>query len=252
MLSPERQRQILDYITAHRSIQVGELSETFGISLSTARRDLRQLEEENLIRRVHGGAVLVEDTDEIPILLRAAWQAEHKRRIGEAAAQLVEDGDTILITGGTTTTAMVPFLSGKMNLTVVTNSINCVQQLARYPDTKAIVLGGWLRHAELSLLGHFVEHALQELRPNKTFHGVYGISPEHGLTGTELQEVQTDRHLIAAAPQLIILADHTKFTQIGPVMLAPVTAASIIVTDTQAPATDVQALQDMDLRVIQA
>jgi DeoR/GlpR family transcriptional regulator of sugar metabolism len=252
MLSPERQNRILDHIRAHRSVQVSELSTTFNVSLSTVRRDLEQLEENGFIQRVHGGAVLVEDTAELPILLRASQQAQYKQRIAGAAAKLVEDGDTILVTGGTTTTAMVPFLAGKADLTVITNSLNCAHKLARYPSVAVVVLGGWLRHAELSLLGHLIEYALQELRPGKTFHSVFGINPEDGLTGTDLQEVRTDRCLIAAAPQLIILADHTKFNQTGPVVLAPVTAASVVVTDTESPAADVQALRDLGVEVIRA
>lgn len=252
MLTPERRKRIADHVRNKGCVTVKELESLFDISPSTVRRDLEALEDQVLVRRVHGGAVAIEDDHELPILDRASQQAAAKRRIGEAAARFVLDGDTILITGGTTTATIVPFLTEKAGLTVITNSISCVQQLARYPDITVVVLGGWLRHSELSLLGHFAECALEELRPNKIFHGIYGISIQDGLTGVDFQEVRTDRYLISAAKELIIMADHTKFAQRGVIQLAPITAASAIVTDSEAPAAVVKALRNLDIEVVQA
>ncbi len=252
MLGPERQRRMAEHIRANGSATVNVLGELFDVSASTVRRDLEALEERDLITRVRGGAVPVTDTEELPILDRAARQAAAKRRIGQAAARFVQPGDTILITGGTTTAAMVPYLVDKVELTVITNSVACVQQLAHYPDITVVVLGGWLRHSELSLLGHFTECVLKELRPNKVFHGIYGLSAEGGLTGVDFQEVRTDRGLIAAAPELIIMADHTKFVQRGVIQLAPITAASVIVTDREAPASEIEALRRLGIEVVQA
>jgi DeoR/GlpR family transcriptional regulator of sugar metabolism len=252
MLSYERQNKIADYIRSNQSVTVKELRDAFDISSSTVRRDLEALESEHLIRRVHGGAVAVSDGEELPILERAAHQAAAKRRIGERAARFVDDGDTILITGGTTTVTLVPHLKGMSDLTVITNSVNCVSQLAHYPDITTVVLGGWLRHSELSLLGRFVDRMLEELRPNKVFHGIYSLSVKGGLMGSDFQEVRTDRGLIAAAPQVIVMADHTKFNRQGVVRLAPITVASVIVTDTEAPNSEVAALKALGIRVIQA
>lgn len=252
MLTPERRRLIADHVRVNGSATVKELENLFDISPSTLRRDLEALEADELIQRVHGGAISLKDGDELPIVGRASQQATAKRRIGEAAARFVRAGDTILITGGTTTATIVPFLTEKQDLTVITNSVSCVQQLAYYPEIAVVVLGGWLRHSELSLLGHFAEFAMRELRPNKAFHGIYGLSVKDGLTGADLQEVRTDRNLISAAPELIIMADHTKFTRRGVIRLAPITAASVIVTDTGAPDTEVQALRDLGIEVVQA
>jgi DeoR/GlpR family transcriptional regulator of sugar metabolism len=252
LLTPERRRLIADHVRNQGSATVRELESLFSISPSTIRRDLEALEGMELLRRVHGGAVGIRDGDELPILDRAARQATAKRRIGEAAAQFVLPGDTILITGGTTTSTIVPFLTNRADLTVITNSVSCVQQLAHYPEVTVVVLGGWLRHSELSLLGHFAECVLRELRPNKVFHGIYGLGANDGLTGMDLQEVRTDRTLITASPELIIMADHTKFGQRGIVQLAPITAASVVVTDAGAPAAEVQALRDLGIKVVLA
>jgi DeoR family transcriptional regulator, aga operon transcriptional repressor len=252
MLASERRRRIADHVRSTGATTIDELARGFGISPSTVRRDLEALEAEALIQRVHGGAVASREGTELSILNRASQQAAAKRRIGEAAARLVHNGDTILITGGTTTAAIVPFLTERAELTVITNSVNCVQQLARYPGITVVVLGGWLRHSELSLLGHFAECALRELRPNKVFHGIYALGAQDGLTGVDFQEVSTDRTLIASAPELIVVADHTKFGRRGVIQLAPVTAASVIVTDAGAPASEVSALRELGIKVIVA
>jgi DeoR/GlpR family transcriptional regulator of sugar metabolism len=250
MLGKQRQQLLLDYITSHKSAQVSHLSQEFAISISTLRRDLIELEQKGLITRVHGGAILKEKHNELPILQRSFQQAKEKRRIGEAAARLVEDNDTIMITGGTTTEAMLPFLVSKTNLTIITNSINCAYHLTQYPEFAVVMLGGWLRHAEFSVHGPLTERGLDDLHPQKLFHGIFGICPETGLTEFDLQEVQTDRYLISVIPELIILADHTKFCRTGPVRLAPIEAVSTVVTDTKAPEDDVTTLIEQGIQVI--
>lgn len=250
MLSPQRHKIILDFLRAHKSAQVHQLSTVLGISLSTVRRDLTEMEESGLLRRVHGGAVLVEDHQELPILQRGTTRMEEKRRIGAAAAQLIHDGESILITSGTTTEAMIPHLAERSGLTVVTNALNIAVKLAQFPNINAIVLGGWLRHSEYSLLGHLTLQALRDIHVSKIFHGTYGIDPNVGLAGTYLQEVETDRQLIAAARELIVLADSSKFGQIGSVRLVPIEAVTTLVTDSGVSETDIAALRKKGVTVI--
>lgn len=252
MLSAQRQKRFLTYITTHQSAKVSELGSTFNVSLATVRRDLKELEESGLIRRVHGGALLLDDGVESPAEQRTAVHSSAKQRIGAAAAALVHDSSTILLTSGSTTEAMLPFLAAKTDLTVITNAINIAYHLARCPSINVVVLGGWLRHSELSLLGHITIQALHDLRADTVFHGTFGLDPQHGLTGSYLPEVQTDRQLIAAAGKLVVVADHTKFGQVGPVRLAPIESVATVVTDTDAPANKVAALRAHSIDVIQA
>jgi len=249
LLTKRRQQLLLDYINAHKSALVTALCEEFDISISTARRDLIELEQRGLISRVHGGAVSIEKSNELPILQRSVYQAEEKKRIGAAAAKLVADDETILITSGTTTEAMLPFLVKKNNLTIITNAINNAYHLSHYPDISVVMLGGWLRHAEFSVHGHLTENGLQELHPQKLFHGCFGICADTGLTGSDIQEVQTDRFLISATPNLIILADHTKFCRSGPVRLASTEAVSKLITDLKAPQDEVEALRGRGIEI---
>jgi len=252
MLSFQRQRQFLEYITGRHAAQVHELGSTFGVSLSTVRRDLKAMEDSGLVRRVHGGVVLAEARDESPLFQRTTQFPEHKRRIAQAAANLVQNGSTIIITAGTTTEAMLPFLKHKSELTVITNAIHIAYQLASYPQIAVIVLGGWLRHSEFSLLGHLTVQAMRDLRADTIFHGTFGIDLEHGLTGAYVQEVETDRCLIAVARELIVLADHSKFGQTGSVRLLSLASVSTVITDTEAPSTALEALRARGITVLQA
>jgi len=252
MLSVERHQQILEQVLSRKSVRVNELSDILDVSVATIRRDLSQMEERGLIQRVHGGAIYIEDPEEPPILHRKTKQSEAKHRIGSAAADLVEDNETIIITSGTTTEAMVPYLTGKNGLTVITNALNVATQLTRYPHISVVVLGGWLRHSEFSLHGHLADQALQDLHADKLFHGIFGLDPEFGLSGADMQEVQTDRKILNAARYTIILADHTKFGVIGQIRLAPVESVDTIVTDDETPEHFIHALREKGVQVVQA
>ncbi len=252
MLSQHRQKLILDYLRTHHSAQVHQLGGILEASLSTVRRDLNELELAGSVRRVHGGVIILEDAEESPLQTRSAAHAEAKARIGAAAAALVENGETIIITGGTTTEMMLPHLDSKENVTVVTNALSIACKLVTSPNISVIVLGGWLRHSESSLLGHLTVQALREIHAHKIFQGTFGIDATLGLTGAYVQEVDTDRQLIAAARQLVVLADCSKFNQTGPVRVAQVEAIDTVVTDTQATPAQVAALRERGVAVILA
>jgi DeoR/GlpR family transcriptional regulator of sugar metabolism len=251
MLSAQRHQRILVYVAAHQMVKVSDLSTALHISTSTLRRDVRQLNQLGVLRRIHGG--VMDPGASVEPQAPTRHSAEHttqKRLIGEAAAALVKDGDTIIVTGGTTTEAMLPFLAPKRDLTVITNAINIAHVLCNYPHIATVVLGGWLQHADRFVLGHLTDQALQDLQAGTMFHGVHGLDPIHGLTGTAMQAVQTDRSIVTHARELIVLADSSKFGRIGPVRMAPANAASTIVTDDGAPAAMIEALEAQGINVI--
>jgi DeoR/GlpR family transcriptional regulator of sugar metabolism len=252
MLAEERQGHILEYLAARRTARIHDLCMLLHLSVSTLRRDLQELERQGRIRRVHGGVVLIEDRPQLPILQRAAQFSVQKRRIGAAAAELVADGETIIVTGGSTTETMVPFLATRSSLTVITNALNVANMLSEHAHITVIILGGWLNHDEGYALGYLTELCLHDLRADKVFHGVFGLDPQRGMTSTSIQDVQTDRSIIAVARELIILADHSKLQRTGPVRLAPIEAASTIITDTEAPTASVEAFRGFGVKVIQA
>src|SRR6478735_3194994 len=234
LLGAKRQRELLNFIRAYGAGSVNEMARLLGVSTSTVRRDLNELQERGLIERVHGGASHVSDDVEPLRPLREISYAEEKRRIGQLAARHIADNATVLITGGTTTESMLPYLGSVRGLTVLTNSLPVVTRLSQFPDLGIIVLGGLLRRQEMSLLGHLTIAGLDEFGIDQVFTGAFGIDPEIGVTGTNLNETQTDRSLISSAPELVLLADHSKLGQRGPARLAPTSAITTLITDEDA------------------
>jgi DeoR/GlpR family transcriptional regulator of sugar metabolism len=232
LLNTERKQQIAQFIREHKRATVAELSERFDVSEATIRRDLEKLDSEGEIQRAHGGAVAVERAaPEPPVVHRMVENEEEKRRIGRAAAQLVQDGDVIFLGSGTTTLEVARNLDDKKNLTVITNALNVVNQLAGKQNITVIVTGGLFRHSELSLIGHIAEQALKELRADKVIMGMRAISIEEGLTNDYLPETMTDRTIIQFAPEVILVVDHSKFGKVSTALVAPITSVQKIVTD---------------------
>ncbi len=250
MSKKTRQHQILRYISFHETVDVKDLSKEFNVSEATIRRDLIELDQNNEISRVHGGAIITEEQHEPFSLPRASLHHEIKRRIGKAAADMVKDGESIIISTGTTTEAMVPFLCEKKGLTVITNALNIAYRLSQYQHINTIVLGGMLRHHEFDLLGHITENSLNGLVATKLFRGVQGIHIRHGYTANDITHVNTDQKMLDIVHDLIILADHSKFNQMGSVTLAPINAASAIITDSEVDPEKVAEVKDLGVKVI--
>ncbi len=249
----ERQDQICAYLQQSQRASVEELVAHFAISPATARRDLEALEQQGKVRRVHGGAVARQSSPpEAPVLERSNEQSEAKERIGRAAAGLVQDGETVFLSSGTTVLAVAAHLRQRQRLTVITNSLPALNALAGAPGVTLICLGGELRHAELSLIGPLTEQALANLSADRVIFGVRGIHLSEGLTNAYLQESVTDRALLRLGRQVTIVADHTKLGAVATVRVAPLSAMHTLVTDLQAPAAFLDALRARGIQVLVA
>jgi len=247
----DRQIQILQRIQRQQRISVAEICEVFAVSEATARRDLETLAEVGKVQRVHGGAIaLAPAPPEQPILQRQEEQAQEKVRIGQAAARLINDGETIFLGSGTTVLEVARNLNSDRKLTIITNSLPVVNALAGNEVITLICLGGMLRDSELSFIGHITEQALAEVRADKVIIGTRAISLEHGLTHEYLPETMTDRAILKAGNQIIVVADHTKFGRAATVLLAPMESIHTIVTDGQTPSDFIEAVQERGIKVI--
>lgn len=233
-LSAARRAEVLRWAQTRGVVQVNELARSMRVSPSTIRRDLSLMEEEGLLRRVHGGAIVDGDDVEPRRQDRAVARSGEKQRIAAAAGALIDHGSTILISGGTTTEAMLPVIAARHELTVVTNSLDIAVTLAGADGVQVVVLGGYLRRGEHSLLGHLTRRALDDLIVDRMFTGAFGLD-EDGVTGANVAEAETDRHLMAAARQLVVMADSSKFGRRGPVRLAATGRISTLITDAGAP-----------------
>jgi DeoR/GlpR family transcriptional regulator of sugar metabolism len=251
MFQSERHQKILALLAEENSSRVADLSESLNVSEATIRRDLDRLEEEGLIQRTHGGALLVESRSSTNVeILRVVENQEAKVRIGQAAAALIQDGDAVFIGSGTTTLEVARNLCGRRNLTVITNALNVINLLAREEGISLVSTGGMLRSSELSFLGHITEQVMREVRPQKVFMGLRAFSLEGGLTSDYLPEVSTDRAILESGLEIIIVADHTKIGKVAAGFVAPITVVDKLITDDQADPEDIRLLQEKGIEVI--
>ncbi len=252
-LKAERQRLIRDLVEAAGRVTVPELSQRLGVSTATVRRDLMELHLQRRLHRTHGGAVRLEHSvSEPPMLERAREQAEAKRRIGRLTASRLHDGETVFLGSGTTVLAVADAIPPAVRLTVITNSLAVANRLADRPSIDLIVIGGMFRRSELSMIGYIAEQAIRELRADRVIMGMRGIDVAAGFTHEYLPEIMTDRAILGIAPQVVVVADHTKFGRVCPVAVAPVTAAQVVVTDHDAPPEIVDRLRGLGLEVLLA
>mgnify|MGYP005840815549 CR=1 FL=1 len=232
MLRVERQNRILKILQGNPGMRVVELSKSLGVSEATVRRDLDRMSQIGQIKRIRGGAVpAIPAAPEAPVVQRSAQNPEEKKRIGSVAADLIKEGDTVFIGSGSTTLEVARHLAGRQNITVITNALTVVTMLSQEEGIDLIVTGGFVRRSELSFIGHLTELALRELHPEKVIMGMRAISLNQGLTNDYLPEVSTDRVIIHAAPQVILVADHTKFGRAAAAQVAPLSIVHTLITD---------------------
>ncbi len=258
MLDANRRLGIVEHVEKHGGSSVEGLAEAFEVSSATIRRDLTQLQQQGLIERAHGGATpkvpgqssgRFTGMPEPPILKRATMQVAEKRAIGRAAAPFVEDGEVLAISGGTTTVQMIPYIAQRRDLTVITNSLSIASLLAAHPQITTVIVGGTLRHSEMSTLGVLSEEALRNLRADKLFMGSPAVHHEYGFSADDMTEVQSDRTIMSIAGEITVLADHTKFGRIATMRQAPITGVRRLVTDAETPPEMVDAIREQGVEV---
>lgn len=251
MLGAVRRERLLDELLRHGTVGVSALSDDLQVSEATIRRDLEALEREGLLRRTHGGAILLDAaTQELSVRQKATLLSEEKRRIGAAAAALLEDGDTIALSGGTTTLQVARSIRHGTNLTVVTNAVNVVLELAKRPGITVVSTGGRLRPNTLELVGPLAEQTLREIFVDKAIIGVNGLTPEEGLTTHDELEAVISRIMIRAARRVIVVADHTKLRRVAFARMGEIDQAQTLITDAAADPEALAALRRAGVEVV--
>jgi DeoR/GlpR family transcriptional regulator of sugar metabolism len=249
----ERKTALLHVLQKDNSIAIDELALQLDVSSSTLRRELRDLVNENLITVTVGKVSLATPSnEERPFALRTLLNSDEKVRIAQRALELVQNGDTIFIAGGTTTLEFARLLPGQRRVTVITNALRVVDLLVDQTGIDLVALGGAVRPGEQTLHGHLTDWGVAQFRADKLFYGIEAISLQHGLTHSQIVEVSTDRAFANAATQTIILADHTKFGKVAPALVMPLEKVHVIVTDRDLPPEVVESLLAKGIQVLLA
>ncbi|MCL2780567.1 MAG: DeoR/GlpR family DNA-binding transcription regulator [Actinomycetia bacterium] len=254
MLAKQRQAAILDRVRAQGGARVGELVAQFAVSDMTIRRDLNVLAAEGLLFKVHGGATLAmpSSVDEPGFAAKSSLQPDEKQMIAEAAASLVQPGTAIAIGAGTTTWALARAIGSVPDLTVVTNSIPVADELARGSGGATVILTGGIRTPSDALVGPVADLTIRSLHFDTLFTGCHGMDPHAGLTAPNLAESETNRCLIQAARSVVLLADHTKWGNIGLSSFGQLSDVDALVTDNDYPGTELQQLSEVVGEVIRS
>jgi DeoR/GlpR family transcriptional regulator of sugar metabolism len=236
MLAAERHRAILRALSSGGAVRVADLASALAVSEMTVRRDLDTLDAQDLLRKVHGGAVARHNRGEEPrSSVKARQQRAEKAAIAAAAAATVEDGMTIAIGAGTTTTELARQLRTRSSITVITNSISIFQELtdstADGAATPLVYLSGGVRTPSDALVGPVADAAIASFRVDATYLGVHGFDQEAGLTSPNIAEAQTNRTLIGIGGHLVVLADHTKYGEVATNVFAALTQVQTLVVD---------------------
>ena len=232
VLAEERRNRVLELIRGRGFASLPDLADALKVSESTVRRDLDYLEETGVARRTHGGAFY---TGPSPKLAHfdARQQAEwdKKRQIAAAAARLIEDGDTVLLDGGSTTYELARALAGK-TLQVVTNSLPVATLFSGSENVDLVLVGGYVHSRTGVLLGTYATAMLSELHVQRAMLSVAGIN-QQGYYGSNLLLVETERAMMRAADEVTILADSTKFGRTSLARLCELGEIDALVTDSQ-------------------
>ena len=254
----ERLQLILESLLADGKVFVADLAERFELSRSAIRNDLAELQSRGLLVRTYGGAVLPEQVDTHLVVRKSALQLRteaylaEKEAIGQATADLISDGDTIMIDGGSTTHQVVRHLQDKRGLTFVTNATSLLPDILAIPDANICLTGGLLHRKFETLLGESSVEVLERFRATKAILGIDGVSLHSGFTATNNAVAIAKQKMAASSEQVIIVCDHTKFDQVCLIPIAPIDGIDYLITDSAAPADVVETIRSRGPTVILA
>lgn len=237
----ERREGILRILHEQGKVRGIELSERFSVSPETIRRDLEVMEQEGIVKRVYGGAVLIGMTkEEAPYMDRQRRFRTEKRAIGKYAAGMINDGESIFIDVGTTTLEMAKAIRGVERVTIITNSLPVIHMLDQSLNQglfsgEVIVLGGAIHPAQHSIRGSLTESMVENFFVDKAFISVGGITLREGLSDYDLQESLVTKAMMKATKQVIVLGDHSKLGVKSFYRLGKIEEADVILCDQDPP-----------------
>lgn len=248
-----RHNEIISVLGERDSASVSELSKLLGVSEVTVRSDLNSLAQTGLVRRTRGGVARPLGISERPLEESSKQHAAVKRRIGEAAAGMVQDGQTVFLDVGSTTTEIARHLSPALRgVTVVTNGLNIALELERLPGLHIIVTGGSLRRLQHSLVSPYALELLGRIRADILFLGCNGVHAQHGVTNANFDEAEVKTRMAEYASAVVVVADQSKLGVVSRAHLLPLAGVNTLITGRQATSEQLNTLfpELADIRVV--
>ena len=242
----ERHKKILKLLSQENEVSVIDLSASLKVSTVTIRQDLRDLEKQGLLKRVHGGAVL-NRSDRISN--RMVFNYEEKLKIAQKAAEYVNDGETIFIESGSVNTLLAKELTKKKNITILTSNTYIAHELRHNKEINIIVMGGLYQHQSESLVGTLTRLCIEHVNFSKAFIGIDGFSPDTGFTSKDMLRAETASAIISKSKKTFVLTDSSKFEKVALTKICSGTEIDCLITD-GIPVKDKEYLKKNNVEVI--
>lgn len=251
LIPAQRRERIQEYLTIHQIARTADLCEMLDASEATVRRDLEWLESKGILERTHGGAILNQRMILEPeYQQRVKQHPEEKRRIGELAASLIDDGDIVFINSGTTATQVLQHIRRDSNITVFTNNVSAVMELGN-PGFHYFLIGGEFQPRSNSIAGRFALDNLGLVYANKTILGVDGISLKHGCTVPTNAEAEVVRKMIERTKgSIIIAADYSKWGVVSNFQIANIDEVDKLISDDKLDSSALEALEEHNIETL--
>lgn len=247
----DRHEYILKKLRENNKVTILELCEDMKVSNVTIRKDLKLLEEKNLLFRIKGGASVNNPyAVDRPILVKEYINSEEKNKIARAAVEMIKDNDSILIGSGTTAYAVAKMLSPNHRLTVITPALKVALELCSQPNIEVLQLGGLIRPNSSSVAGQYAMRILDEVSCGILFLGVDGIDLEFGVTISNLTEATLNQKMLQTSQNVVILADSTKFGRRGLGKICNLDDVDYIITNKATSQKYISALEEAGIKVI--
>jgi len=251
MFPEKRRSKIVSYLRKKKYVSVNELSEIFNTHKVTIRNDLTELQNKGVLKRTHGGVTIINaNKAELSFTTRERLQVKEKRYIGEIAASMIKDGESIILDASTTVLEIAKRIKNRKELTVITNGIRIALELFECEGITVLMPGGRVRKDSVSLVGDFGEEILDKYNVSKGFFGAKGITIKEGLTDVNEYEVQIKRTMVKKSKEVIAVIDYTKWNKIAFVSFASINKVNKIITDKKAPLDVIKNLRNKGIEVI--
>lgn len=251
ILATDRRERILEMIREDGNVKVIDLSKLFKVSEVTIRQDLEKLEQEGYIEREHGGAYLKNIGNQVKSFsLQHRENMELKTKIGKKAAEIINDGDCIILDSGTTTTEIARQIITKQNLTVITNALNIAWLLGAEPGINVIMTGGEFKAPTLSLTGDKAAEFFKDLHADKLFLATAGISLKSGLTYPSISDLVVKKAMIDSADMVYLVADSSKIGKSSMASLGAMSLVDYLITDEGIQEKDKKVFKEHEIEFI--
>jgi DeoR/GlpR family transcriptional regulator of sugar metabolism len=251
MLTTQRKREILALLKQTGQVIAKDVSQSMGVSEDTIRRDLRELAQEGLLQRVHGGALPASPAT-TDFAGREAIAPEGKVAIGRAAARMIQPGQVVILDGGTTARQIARHLPRELRATIVTHSPTIALELLHHAEIEVILIGGRLYKHSVVAVGAAAMEAIASLHADTYFMGVTGIHPTTGLTTGDFEEAAVKRALSRAAADTFVLASSEKLNAASPYAVVPLAAISGIITERNVDAAALRPYKKLKIPITRA